>query len=79
MHEDKLMKAAEWLSNAINDPFVKATIKDLYDRVKLQDDHWQQLKETVQEICDNNKENEERMLVANFILNLMNVLEKEHE
>lgn len=79
MHEDKLMKAAEWLSNVVNDPFVKATIKDLYDRVKLQDDHWTQLKETVQEICDNNKNNEERMLVANFILNLMNVLEKEHE
>ena len=29
--------------------------------------------------CDNNKDNEERMLVATFILNLMNTLEKEHE
>lgn len=79
MHEDKLMKTAEWLSNAIDDALVKATVKGLYERLKLKNDHWKQLKETVQEICDNNKDNEERMLVANFILNLMNTLEKERE
>lgn len=42
-------------------------------------DKWEELRETIQELKENNADKEEVVLVLKFLLNLMNVIDEHDE